>query len=277
VKTLLVALALLAPAAPKPVTEQAQQGQVRAELSYVFDEATENFDERFTRLHVRITRADVQLVDADLKPLCSTCSMWPAGGGDPSTPSLFVDDLDADGEPEVLVDLYTGGAHCCEYTLFYRYADAAYARLAHSWGNPGYRVRDFNRDRRPELVTGDDRFNYAFSCYACSAVPVRILHYQGGRLVNVTRSFRAQIRADAARTWRDYHRAVKQHLTPAGLLPAYLADQYLLGQRKAGWARVRAAVARRDWPKVVVEPQWKNRARYLAALKRFLVKTGYGG
>ena len=275
-KTLLVALALLAPAAPKPVTEAAELGQVRAELSYVFDEETDNFDERFTQLHVRIKRSDALLVDTPLQPLCRGCSMWPAGGGDPQTPSIAVEDLDANGEPEVLVDLYTGGAHCCEYTLFYRHVGSAYARLAHSWGNPGYRVRDFNRDGRPELLTGDDRFNYAFSCFACSAAPIRIVHYEGGRLVNVTRSFPAQVRADAASTWSSYRRAVKLHVTPAGLLPAYLADQYLLGRRKAGWARVRAAVARADWPKVVVEPRWKNRARYLAALRRFLVKTGYG-
>ena len=275
-KVLLLALGLLGPAAPAPVVEQAQLGQVEAQLSYLFDDKTEDFEQRFKQMHVRIARAGSALVDADLHPLCSACSLWPASGGDPAVSSVDVHDLDLDGEPEVTVDLYTGGAHCCEYTLFYRYAGTNYTRFAHSWGNPGYRVRDFNRDGRSELVTGDDRFNYAFSCFACSAAPILIQQYRApGRLVNVTRSFRAQVRADAARTWSDYRRAVKRHLTPAGLLPAYLADQYLLGQSEAGWARVRAAVARRDWSKVVVEPRWKNRARYLAALRRFLVKTGY--
>jgi hypothetical protein len=31
-----------------------------------------------------------------------------------------VRDLDGDGEPEVLVDFYWGGVHCCFYTDVYR-------------------------------------------------------------------------------------------------------------------------------------------------------------
>ena len=34
---------------------------------------------------------------------------------------LQVVDLDADGEPEVLVDAYTGGAHCCALTEILRF------------------------------------------------------------------------------------------------------------------------------------------------------------
>jgi hypothetical protein len=67
---------------------------------------------------------------------------------------------------------------------------------------------------------------------------------------------------------------VRTRAYPDGVLPAYLADQYLLGRGKAGWARVRAAVARRDWPSMV-DARWKNRARYLAAVRRFLDRTGY--
>jgi hypothetical protein len=37
---------------------------------------------------------------------------------------------------------------------------------------------------------------------------------------------------------------------------------------------VRKAVGRRDWSSMV-DPRWKNRARYLAAVRRFLVRTGY--
>jgi hypothetical protein len=37
---------------------------------------------------------------------------------------------------------------------------------------------------------------------------------------------------------------------------------------------VRADVARRDWPSMV-DARWKKRARYLAAVRRFLDRTGY--
>jgi hypothetical protein len=38
--------------------------------------------------------------------------------------------------------------------------------------------------------------------------------------------------------------------------------------------RVRKEVARPGWPKLV-EPHWRNRGRYLKAVRRFLIKTGY--
>jgi hypothetical protein len=263
-----------ATAAPVPVTEKAQSGQVSVELTYLFDGATDDFEQRYTHVHVRIQRGDAVLVDSDVQALCSGCSMWPASGGDPNSTSVAVSDLERDGEPEVLVDLYTGGAHCCLYTTFYRYANGTYTRRAHSWGNPGYRLRDLGADGRPEFVTADDRFNYAFSCFACSAAPILVQRYTAARLVNVTRSFRASIQADANRIWGFYRRAVQKSGFPSGLLPGYLADEYLLGRGAYGWARVRNAVARPDWPKLV-EPQWRNRARYLAAVQSFLHKTGY--
>src|SRR5436190_4683039 len=75
-------------------------------------------------------------------------------------------DLDGDGEPEVVVDLYTGGAHCCFYSRIYRYAQPSYVALRHDWGDLGYRLRDLDHDGVPELVSADDRFAYAFTAYA---------------------------------------------------------------------------------------------------------------
>jgi hypothetical protein len=263
-----------AAAAPTPRTESAHSGQATAELTYLFDDSAQDIGQRFAHLHVRVRRADAVLVDADVQPLCSGCLAWPASDGAADSSSVSVADLDRDGEPEVLFDLYTGGAHCCLYTMFFRFATGTYVRHVHSWGNPGYRLRDLGADGRPEFVTGDDRFNYAFSCYACSAVPVLVQQYEQGRLVNVTRRFPKLIRIDAARIWRFYRKAVRTRAYPNGLLPAYLADQYLLGKGTAGWARMRKAVRRSDWPSMV-DPRWRNRARYLAAVRRFLIRTGY--
>lgn len=263
-----------ASAAPAPRTESAHSGQITAELTYLLDDSAQDFEQRFTHLRLRVRRADALLVDADVQPLCSGCLAWPASGGEVASSSVSVTDLDRDGEPEVLFDLYTGGAHCCLYTMFFRFANGSYERHVHSWGNPGYRLRDLGADGRPEFVTGDDRFNYAFSCYACSAVPVLVQRYEQGRLVNVTRRFPQLIRADAARIWHFYRRAVHKRAYPNGLLPAYLADEYLLGRGAAGWARVRKAVGRRDWASTV-DARWRNRVRYLAAVRRFLIRTGY--
>jgi hypothetical protein len=263
-----------ASASPAPVTERAAAGALTIELTYLLDKATDDFERRYTRMHLRLTRADVVQVDADVPRMCPGCSTWPGSGGDPASSSVRARDLDGDGEPEAMLDLYTGGAHCCLYTTFFRYVDGQYVRRVHSWSNPGYRLRDLGSDGRPEFLTADDRFNYAFSCYACSGAPLLVQRYAQGKLVTVTRRFPGLIRADAARWWATYKKALRAHVPPTGILPTYLADEYLAGRSAAGWSRVRKAVARKDWARIA-EPRWRNRASYLKAVRRFLVKTGY--
>ena len=68
----------------------------------------------------------------------------------------------------MLVDFYTGGAHCCFYSVIYRYVGGRYVSSFHFWGDPSYRLVDLNRDGRPDFRSADDRFAYAFSCFACS-------------------------------------------------------------------------------------------------------------
>ena len=211
------ALSGSARATSKPRLELAQVGDVRAELSYPDPDAPAA-GPSFTRLAV--TRAGVPLVLTDLQSICRECTVAKVALS--SATSVRVLDLDRDGEPEVMVDLYTGGAHCCVLTVFYRYVRASYVRTTHSWGNPGYRLIA-RLGSRPIFVTADDRFNYAFSCYACSGVPLLLQRYSSGRLVNVTRMFPGLIRADALRWWQLYRAAVHEHASPAGLLPAYPA------------------------------------------------------
>src|SRR5689334_3100185 len=115
-RPLLAALALLlligaAPAAAKTKTESDTDGQVTASLTYSYKQSRYGFY-NYSNAHVTITRAGATLVDTDLGKECSYCTPWPASGAQPGVSSVNVEDLDADGEPEVLVDLYSGGANC---------------------------------------------------------------------------------------------------------------------------------------------------------------------
>jgi len=269
-----LACASAASASPVPVAERASAGQLTIELTYLLDKATDDYERRYTHVHLKITRDDHVQIDADVPRACPGCSTWPGSGGDPASSSVRARDLDGDGEPEAMLDLYTGGAHCCLYTTFFRYVGGQYVRRVHSWSNPGYRMRDLGSDGRPEFLTADDRFNYAFSCYACSGAPLLVQRYAQGKLMNVTRRFPQMARADAARWLATYRKALRVHVPPTGILPAYLADEYLAGRGAAGWARVRKAVARPDWAKTA-EPRWRDRVNYLKAVRRFLVRTGY--
>src|SRR5262249_9704366 len=189
---------------------------------------------------------------------------------------LTIRDLDADGEPEVLLDLYTGGAHCCFYTVILRYDGSRYRSGVAFWGDPSYELRDVNRDGRPELVTADDRFAYAFTSYAGSVLPILIRRYDHGALPDVTSQYRSLVRGEATSLWREY---VQEHRRPdadvRGLLAGWLADEYRLGRQDEGWRQIEAAYRRGELSSPRVDPVWPAGRRYLSALRAFLIKAGY--
>jgi hypothetical protein len=189
-------------------------------------------------------------------------------------PKVAVRDLDADGELEVWVDTYTGGAHCCDQSRFFRWLPArrAYGKTFHDWGNAPYRAKNLDRRGHVELVSSDDRFAYVFTSFAGSAFPVRIWHFDRGGLRDVTRSFPSRVEADALRLWRAY-KTWRNRTDVRGILAAWQADQYLLGREDAGWRELERALARGDLegPNGV----WPTGRRYLRALRAHLVKTGY--
>lgn len=88
---------------------------------------------------------------------------------------------------------------------------------------------------RPELVSRDDRFAYAFTSFALSYFPSRIWHFDRGRLIDVTRRFPTEVAGDATGHWRSYVKLRQERLDVRGVLAAWLADQYQRGRgRRAG-------------------------------------------
>lgn len=195
------------------------------------------------------------------------------GNPDASLPTgANVADLDGDGEPEVLVDQFSGGAHCCEYTRIYRFDGSGYASTVVDWGNYGYALEDLDRDGLPELSTFDDRFAYTFTAYVSSVPPIRILRYQGGAIVDATRSFPALVRRDLNANWKLLQRLAKQREDIRGVAAAWQADKYLLGEEEDGWATLREL--RRDGLLRGFAP-WPSGYAYLRELRTFLVQAGY--
>jgi len=69
---------------------------------------------------------------------------------------------------------------------------------------------------QPELVSQDDRFAYAFTSFALSYLPVRVWHFDHGRLVDVTRRFPAQVGRDADGLREQYEKLRREELIPLG-------------------------------------------------------------
>jgi subtilisin-like proprotein convertase family protein len=247
-------------------TQTARAGRTAATLSYVERTGA------FTSLRLRIVRGGVTVFDRPPKRL-DPC-VCPGNGPIVDQPggALHVRDLDGDGEPEVVLDSYLGAPHCCWYTDVYRYLPrrGAYRPSVGFWGNLSARLVDLGPDGRPEFQTADNRFAYAFTSFAGSAFPIRIFRFDHGRFVDVTRRFPAAVRRDAAKLFRGY---LAERRRPSGdvggILPAWLADQYLLGRGPAGWPVLRRAVRRGELDAV------ERPRTYLRRVRSFLRHTGY--
>jgi hypothetical protein len=259
-------LAASAAAAPKPHVERARSGEVEAVFSYTYDRA--KF--RFARQRLTVKRLGETRFSARLRrPPRGGFNAQPARYFE-HRPSVSITDLDGDGEPEVVLDLYWGGAHCCWYTQIYRYVDgrAGYRTNVHIWGNFGYVLADLEHDGKQELVTRDDRFSYAFSSFADSRWPVRILSYRQGGLTVVTREYASEIRRDSTALW---HEALsrKKARSNQGVVAAWTADQCMLGRCRAAFRTIdRLSRTGRIHGE-------RTRVAFEGRLRRFLARTGY--
>jgi hypothetical protein len=271
-----LALLALAPGSAAAAVEKqtATLGNVSAEFSY---DKVDEFDYRDVR--IKITRGGAVLHDALVPAPCEDCRTMPQGFGDPENPALRIRNLDPGDEPEVLVDLYTGGAHCCLFTQIYSYkADTnSYRRTKGAWFDYGYELFDSGAFPDYELFRASDyRFAAAFTAYAASGSPPRVLQFKAGKFVNVTRKFRSLIKQNLKQQLELYkqYRGDDDLGDVRGWLAAYAADKYLLGQGDTAFDLINAAYRRGELNGVpgAGGPTGK---KYISALRKFLTKTGY--
>jgi hypothetical protein len=275
-----LALAAVAPAgaAAATKTESASSGQVSASLTYDYAKNRDGVTQ-FSNEHVTVTRAGIMLVNEQLGKDCAFCTPWPASGAQKGLSSVKVRDLDRDGEPEVLVDLFTGGANCCWYTDSYRF-DAARGTYVKKVLRPGlsfpYTLKDIDRNGIPEFVSVDYRFAYKYGSNADTPRPLRIFDWKAGRLVDVTRRFPGMAARDADDMYRGYlkYRKVKG-VNLRGLLAAYAADSYNARNGLTAWTRVVAAYHRGELNRKFAGEVGPFGAAYLHSLRSFLKKLGY--
>jgi hypothetical protein len=205
----------------------ASGGAVQATLSW------EKADYGVKNPRLVIVRAGATLYDGSPVGDPDTCSIGCVFAGVGSNAPLKVLDLGGDAEPEVLVDAFTGGAHCCVLSEILRFTGSAYARLETDWGSSGYELKDLDGDGRPELSGSDFAFEDAFTSHAASFEPPLILDYdpsQTSGFRDVTRRFPAVVRKNAKEALHVLKVARRQRAETLGAVSAYVADLYLLGR-----------------------------------------------
>jgi hypothetical protein len=149
--------------------------------------------------------------------------------------SIHVVDLEHNGQPDVVLDLFSGGAHCCSIEQIFSFdpGTMTYVETERNFGDPGERIVDLGHNGRHEFLTADDSFAFAFTDFAASGLPIQILTFSGRRFQNVTRSYPKLIAKDAAVWLKAFKSMAKQHYQDSvGVIAAWAADEDMLGHGK---------------------------------------------
>jgi hypothetical protein len=202
-----------------------------------------------------------------VSPKCGTgCAL---GGTPQGASSVHVLRLEPGAEPDVVLDLYTGGAHCCwlEQVFYFDPVANTYRKVEHDFGNGGDEIKPIGPGGRLEFVGADDRFAYLFTSFAASGLPIRILDFGQHHFNDVTRAHPALIKRDAAR-WLS---AFRHHYADGeGLIAAWAADEDLLGHM-----RLVASTLATEQHAGHLNGPIESGAKFVAALERKLRQFGY--
>jgi hypothetical protein len=266
--TLLVAVICLigAPGA-LATTQTAHAGNVTA--TFTFQGKAPNFH----GLRLTIARGASVLYDQPVTARFCGKLCWP-GPSINGRPSVQVVDLEHTGEPDVVLDLYSGGAHCCTILQVFSFdaATNAYVHAEREFGDPDARVVDLRHDGRFEFLTADDSFAYRFTDYAASGLPIEILTFAAGRFTDVTRSYPRLIAKDAAFWLKAYKGMAKEHYSDSvGVIAAWAADEDLLGHARlvSRYLRQQAAAGHLN------APFGASGTKFVANLQKLLRRRGF--
>ena len=240
-----------------------------ATLNYVT--AKDPTFQRVSKLRLRVTYSGAVIYNRAV-PLPRDCLVDGCELGAGSNGRAFqLVDLGSSKGPAALIWLWTGRAHCCTIVRAVSIPDGAAA--AKNFGNPGARLAVVDGSR--VFVSGDDRFNYLFTSYASSGVPLQIWRFRNGRFSNVTSSYPDQIAADAARWWKFVLREGRTRGEVRGVFAAWAADTCALGNAAVVRRELAARVAAGVFSPLRGEPDGLAGAQYAAALLRKLGAFGY--
>jgi hypothetical protein len=242
-KTLLAAacaLALIAPAVARADDESVTSGAVTATLSWAGD----SFNTQGAKLTITRSGA-VAYSQAIPKVVCDGCVLLGSGSDD-----VRINDLNGDGEPEVVVIGYSGGSGCCTTVGIWDFHAGAYREMDVDELTAGFNLDDLDGDGADEIISQDVRFDVFFKNRADELYPPQILHWlvQDDQpvIVDVSdRKYGADFRANAADAKRRFSRLHRADPSARGWIATYVADQIVLGKRSTGLRELDRQVKRK--------------------------------
>jgi hypothetical protein len=191
---------------------------------------------------------------------------------------IFLQDLDGDRQPEVIIKTFSGGAHCCTNHTIYSWQNKQFVTEETGFLNSdGGEFIDLDGDGSLEFVTSDNSFLYAFSSYAGSYPPSLIYRFNRGKLENVTRLYLKEIGERATKMYEAFLES-KDGGERNGILAGYVAQKILLGEYKQAWQFMLENYDPKSDTGLDIYQEDKKIGEYAdfpAALKAFLINTGY--
>jgi hypothetical protein len=264
--SLVVLTALVLPSAAMAATQTARDGQVTAKLTYSGQVPQQK------NLKLTITRAgQIHYSQAVSSKYCGGAQCEVGKG------AVQALDIDHSGVPDIVLSLYTGGAHCCSVAQVFVYdpGTETYRMTQRDFGDPGFRIEGLAGDQTKQFVTANDAFAYRFTDFAASGLPVQVLQLNGTTFSDVTSSYPALVRKDAAQWLTAYKRMARSGYTDSvGVIAAWAADEGTLGRGAQALAYVRAQ-ARAGHLNTAVAPAEKGGMAFVTQLQAFLKKQGY--
>lgn len=153
--------------------------------------------------------------------------------------ALSIQDLDADGQDEIVLIVSTSGASCCTTLAIIYFDEASQSYLStqplYRKFTLGFDVQDLDGDGLIEIRTLNENFNYALggATVVSFLSPLQILGFAQGKLVNKTAQFPDLLRQSAQHWAED-----EEFLCMIFGAGAYLAEMHMLDQAEAGWALI---------------------------------------
>jgi hypothetical protein len=147
----------------------------------------------------------------------------------------------ANAYPEVYFSSYSGGAHCCNTVVIAEEVGNEWVGVTvGEFDGDGNYLDDINGDGLAEIVTVDNRFLYAFDCYACSAAPLTMTTVRGGKVFDVS--------ADPSYVpaHRDWLVQIEANVDPEarwsspGFLAGWVAAKIRVGEGADAWQQLSA-------------------------------------
>lgn len=165
--------------------------------------------------------------------------------------SIKADEFGDDGKMDILIDLYTGGAHCCFNIYTGHTEENSFVITDSLWlGNSDYEIKDLNSDNRREIFASDDRFAYAFTNFAETRFSPLVYTVKDYKFENITKNFPETINASITELNAELSKYKNSGIkcpaagedtfnTEAGTMKAILAplvlDYYNLGEVQKGY------------------------------------------